>query len=45
MEAEDFLHLANQLSRAVKNGELPEVVQLVDSLEDACAYCHRTFRD
>ena len=45
IEAEDFLHLANQLTAAVKNESLSEVVLLIESLDDACAYCHRTFRD
>nr|WP_246288076.1 GAK system XXXCH domain-containing protein [Desulfolutivibrio sulfoxidireducens] len=44
-EAEDFSHLANQLLNAVKKGDLESSVMLVESLQDAQAYCHRTFRD
>ncbi|MFZ5813415.1 MAG: GAK system XXXCH domain-containing protein [Thermodesulfobacteriota bacterium] len=44
-EAEDFSHLANQLLNAVKKGDLENSVMLVESLQDAQAYCHRTFRD
>ncbi len=44
-EAEDFSHLANQLLNAVKKGDLENSVMIVESLQDAQAYCHRTFRD
>ncbi len=44
-EAEDFSHLANQLLNAVKKGDLENSIMLVESLQDAQAYCHRTFRD
>jgi XXXCH domain-containing protein len=43
-EAEDFAHLANQLLIAVKKGKSEDAIRLVDSLQDAQDYCHRTFR-
>lgn len=42
-EAEDFAHLAVKLQQAVKRGELQEAVMLVESLDAAKDYCHRTF--
>ncbi len=44
-EADDFLHLANQLYQSTKNNSIKDVVPLVDSLEDSMDFCHRTFRD
>ncbi len=44
-EAEDFSHLAGQLLIAVKKGDVEGAVMLVESLDDAQAFCHRTFRD
>ncbi len=43
-EAEDFAHLANQLLQAVKKGKREDAIRLVDSLQDAQDYCHRTFK-
>lgn len=43
-EAEDFCLLAEQLHQAARKRHLEEVVMLVDSLEDAQNYCHRTFQ-
>jgi len=43
-EAEDFAHLANQLLIAVKKGKSEDAIRLVDSLQDAQDYCHRTFK-
>ena len=43
-EAEDFSHLANQLLQAVKKGKREDSIRLVDSLQDAQDYCHRTFK-
>lgn len=44
-EAEDFSHLAGQLLIAVKKGDVEATVMLVESLDDAQSFCHRTFRD
>ncbi len=43
-EAEDFAHLANQLLQTVKKGKLEDAIRLVDSLQDAQDYCHRTYK-
>ena len=43
-EAADFAHLATQLLQAVKKGLLEESVMLVESLDDAQNYCHRTYQ-
>ena len=43
-EAEDFSHLAGQLLNAVKKGDVEGCVMLVESLDDAQSFCHRTFR-
>lgn len=45
LEAEDFAHLASQLQQAVKKKQTADAILLVDSLQDAWAYCHRTFKD
>lgn len=44
-EAEDFSHLAGQLLNAVKKGDVEGCVMLVESLDDARSFCHRSFRD
>jgi XXXCH domain-containing protein len=44
-EAEDFLHLAGQLLIAVKKADVEGCVMLVESLEDAQSFCHRSFRE
>ena len=44
-EAEDFSHLAGQLLNAVKKGDVEDCVMLVESLDDAQSFSHRTFRD
>lgn len=43
-EAEDFAHLANQLLQCVKKGQVQDSIRLVDSLQDAQDFCHRTFK-
>lgn len=43
-EAEDFAHLANQLLQSVKKGKREDAIRLVDSLQDAQDYCHRTYK-
>jgi len=43
-EAEDFAHLANQLLLVVKKGKREDAIRLVDSLQDAQDYCHRTYK-
>jgi len=43
-EAEDFAHLANQLLQTVKKKKLEDSIRLVNSLQDAQDYCHRTFK-
>jgi XXXCH domain-containing protein len=42
-EAEDFLHLARQLLFAVKHGRVQDAVLLLDALQDAREFCHRTY--
>jgi len=44
-EAEDFAHLASQLLSAVKKNQLEDAVLLVESLDDARAYCHRLAKE
>ena len=44
-ECEDFLHLSLQLQHACKRGLIQDATRLVDSLDDARSYCHRTFKD
>jgi XXXCH domain-containing protein len=44
-EAEDFLHLTRQLHLAVKHGNIQDAVLLLDALQDAQEYCHRTYRE
>jgi XXXCH domain-containing protein len=43
-EVEDFCLLADQLNQAARRKHLEEVIMLVDSLNDAQNYCHRSFR-
>ncbi|WP_045210913.1 GAK system XXXCH domain-containing protein [Desulfonatronovibrio magnus] len=43
-EAEDFSHLATQLLQAARHEDFGTVVQLMDSLNDAMQFCHKTFR-
>lgn len=43
-EAEDFAHLASQLLQTVKKGKLEDSIRLIDSLQDAQDYCHRTYK-
>lgn len=42
-EAEDFSHLATQLLQAAKKNDFKTLVQLLDSLNDAQQFCHKTF--
>ncbi|MHC1791073.1 GAK system XXXCH domain-containing protein [Solidesulfovibrio sp.] len=44
-EAEDFSHLSGQLLNAVKKGDVEGCVMLVESLDAAQTFCHRTFRE
>jgi XXXCH domain-containing protein len=44
-EAEDFSHLAGQLLNAVKKHDVEGCVMLVEALEDAQSFCHRSFRE
>jgi len=44
-EAEDFSHLSHQLLNAVKKNDVESSVMLVESLQDAQVYCHRSFRE
>ncbi len=41
-ECEDLVHLSVQLVRAVKKGQTQDAIQLVESLNDARNFCHRT---
>ncbi|MFP4033880.1 MAG: GAK system XXXCH domain-containing protein [Desulfovermiculus sp.] len=43
-EADDFLHLAQELLQSVRHKEVQETIPLIDSLEEAKTYCHRTFK-
>lgn len=43
-EAEDFCLLAEEFYQAARKNQIEEVVMLVDSLEDAQNYCHRTYQ-
>ena len=43
-EADDFMHLANELLQTVKNENIQDMFPLIDSLEDSMNYCHRTFK-
>jgi len=43
-ECEDFQYLATQLLHSVKKGQVQDAIRLVDSLDDARTYCHRTFK-
>lgn len=42
-ESEDFLHLALQLQKAVKNNDIPAAILLIESLDDARLFCHQNF--
>ncbi|MFW5791513.1 MAG: GAK system XXXCH domain-containing protein [Desulfohalobiaceae bacterium] len=42
-ESEDFLHLALQLQKAVKNSDIPGAILLIESLDDARLFCHQNF--
>ncbi|HDQ39430.1 MAG TPA: GAK system XXXCH domain-containing protein [Desulfonatronum sp.] len=44
-EAEDFLHLARQLHSAIKHKKIQDTVLLMDALQDAQEFCHRTYRE
>jgi len=44
-EAEDFSHLASQLLSACKKNDVETAVMIVESLEDAKAFCHRMYKD
>lgn len=43
-EAEDFLHLARQLHSSVKHQHVQDAVLLMDALQDAQEFCHRTYQ-
>ena len=43
-EADDFLHLAQELLQSVRHNEVQETIPLIDSLEEAQTFCHRTFK-
>ncbi len=43
-EADDFLHLAQELLQSVRQSEVQETIPLIDSLEEAQIFCHRTFK-
>ena len=43
-EAEDFSHLAGQLLGACKKGDVEGAVMLVESLDEAQTFCHRTYK-
>ena len=44
LEADDFLHLAQELLQSVRHQDVQETIPLIDSLEEAKTYCHRTFK-
>ena len=43
-EADDFTHLARELLQTLRQGRSQEFFPLIDSLEVAKNYCHRTFK-
>ncbi|WP_035271700.1 GAK system XXXCH domain-containing protein [Desulfonatronum thiodismutans] len=43
-EAEDFLHLTRQLHMVVKKQNIQESVLILDALQDAQEFCHRSFK-
>ena len=43
-ECEDFVHLSEQLLLAVKNNQIQDTVLILESLDDAVSYCHRTYQ-
>jgi len=43
-EADDFTHLARELLQTLRQGRAQEFFPLIDSLEVAKNYCHRTFK-
>lgn len=44
LEADDFLHLAQELLQSVRHNHVQETIPLIDSLEEAKTYCHRTLK-
>lgn len=42
-ECEDFVHIVDQLHKSVKQGFLADSILLVESLDDARTFCHRTY--
>lgn len=44
LEADDFMHMASQLHQSVKNSHLEHIMPIIQSLEDAKNYCHRSFK-
>ncbi len=42
-ECDDFVHIADQLLKSVKRGEVSDAILLVESISDARTFCHRTY--
>lgn len=42
-ECEDFVHIADELHKCVKQGNTADAILLVESLDDARTFCHRTY--
>lgn len=42
-ECDDFVHIAAQLTKCVKRGEVHDAILLVESISDAMNFCHRTY--
>lgn len=41
-ECEDFAYMADQLHQAIHKNESHEAIQIIESLNDAMQYCHRS---
>ncbi len=42
-ECDDLVHMATQLTKSVKRGEIHGAILLVESISDAMNFCHRTY--
>lgn len=42
-ECEDFVHIVDQLHKSVKQGQASDAILLVESINDAKTFCHRTY--
>jgi XXXCH domain-containing protein len=42
-ECDDLVHIAAQLTKCVKRGEVHDAILLVESISDAMNFCHRSY--